>query len=338
PQVATRIGDLAQNQRLTASLLTIQARLRAAQVASSSGKGADRFAEIADAARFTLNAAHNAAVPYLPPSELNGTRTDTAGFATSTRGGTAYLALVDRSTRAVASTFAIDVGGAADTAGLVAQIQAGMGALGSASLNGDGTVRIAAAPGYGLALGEGDSSIVATDEAGHGRSYGLAHYLGLNDLLVRAGVEPTGLQVRGDIAGDARRLSRSRLDVEPGPPVVGRLGGAGDNRGAQALAAAFESRVTTVTRGDLPGGSFRLADYAAEIVAVRAGAADRAKSAAANDQALADDLSTRRAEVTGVNLDEELSRLVLYQQAYSVSARLISITGQLFDELLAIGK
>jgi flagellar hook-associated protein 3 FlgL len=48
--VATRIGDLAQNQRMTVSLLTIQARLRAAQVASSSGKVANRFAEIADAA------------------------------------------------------------------------------------------------------------------------------------------------------------------------------------------------------------------------------------------------------------------------------------------------
>ena len=44
----------------------------------------------------------------------------------------------------------------------------------------------------------------------------------------------------------------------------------------------------------------------------------------------------RRAATSGVNLDEELSRLVLYQEAYSVSARLISITNQLFDELLAI--
>ena len=213
-----------------------------------------------------------------------------------------------------------------------------MGALGSATLNGDGTVRIAAVNGYGLAFSEGDSAIEVADAAGHSRSYGLAHYLGLNDLLVRAGDEPTGLEVRSDIAGDASRLSRSSLDVEAGSPIVGRLGGAGDNRGAQALAAAFESRVTTVARGDLPAGSFRLADYAAEIVSVRAGAAARATSAAANDQALADDLTARRAEVAGVNLDEELSRLVLYQQAYSVSARLISITGQLFDELLAIGK
>ena len=298
----------------------------------------DQLGELAEMARFTLNAAHNAAVPYPPPAELGGTRTDTTSFATAARSGTAYLALVDRSTGTVATTIAIDVAGAADMAGLVGQIQAGMGSLGTVTQGGDGTVKIAAASGYGLAFSEGDSAIAATDAAGHDRSYGLSHYLGLNDLLVRSGGEPTGLAVRADIAGDTSRLSRSRLDVDAGPPVVGRLGGAGDNRGTQALAAAFESRIATVARGDLPAGSFRLADYAAEVVAVRAGAAQRASSAAASDQALADDLGARKAEVAGVNLDEELSRLVLYQQAYSVSARLISITGQLFDELLAIGK
>ena len=40
--------------------------------------------------------------------------------------------------------------------------------------------------------------------------------------------------------------------------------------------------------------------------------------------------------MSGVNLDEELSRLVLYQQAYSVSARLVSITNDLFDDLLGM--
>ena len=301
---------------------------------------ADQLGELADAARFTLNAAHNAAVPYPPPSELNGTRTDTAGFAAATRSGTAYLALIDRSTGAVATTFAIDVGAPRTPAGLVGPDPGrhGRARLGRRS-TATGRVRIAAAPGYGLALSEGDSSIVATDDAGHGRSYGLAHYLGLNDLLVRAGVEPTGLQVRGDIAGDARRLSR----VPPRRRARAAHGRSARRRRRQSRRPGARRRLREPgrprsTRGDLPAGSFRLADYAAEIVAVRAGAAERAKSAAANDQALADDLSARRAEVAGVNLDEELSRLVLYQQAYSVSARLISITGQLFDELLAIGK
>ena len=48
------------------------------------------------------------------------------------------------------------------------------------------------------------------------------------------------------------------------------------------------------------------------------------------------DMATRRSTVAGVNLDEELSRLVLFQEAYSVSARVLAITNQLFDELLAV--
>jgi flagellar hook-associated protein 1 FlgK len=39
-----------------------------------------------------------------------------------------------------------------------------------------------------------------------------------------------------------------------------------------------------------------------------------------------------------VSLDEELSKLVLYQQAYSVSARIVSITNELFDELLSTAR
>ena len=60
------------------------------------------------------------------------------------------------------------------------------------------------------------------------------------------------------------------------------------------------------------------------------------RPAEANDRALADDLSARRAERSGVNLDEELSRLVLYQEAYSVSARLVAMTNDLFDDLLGM--
>ena len=48
--MATRIGDLAQSQRLTAGLTAIQSRLREAQVALSSGKAATRYDQIADRA------------------------------------------------------------------------------------------------------------------------------------------------------------------------------------------------------------------------------------------------------------------------------------------------
>ena len=264
------------------------------------------------------------ASPHPPPASLTGTRTDTSGFAAAARSGTAYVAVIDRATGVVAATIALDVGAVADAADLAGQISAGLGAFGTAGLAADGRLQLAAASGYALAIGEGDSAIIGSDSAGHSRAHGLSHYFGLNDLLVSDAGDPTRVRVRDDLATDSRLLARSRLDIDAGPPASARLGGAGDNRGAQALAAAFEISVATVARGDLPAGSFRLGDYAAEIVAVRAGAADRAMGAAANDRALADDLAARQAATSGVNLDEELARLVLYQEAYSVSARLIA--------------
>jgi flagellar hook-associated protein 1 FlgK len=272
---------------------------------------ADQLGELAGLARHALNAAHNAAVSYPPPGRVVGTRTDTAGFAAAARSGTAYIAVVDQATGAVAATVAVDLAAAADAAALAGQIAGGLGGLGTAAVNADGALEITVGAGYGIALGEGDGMVTVTDAAGHARPHGFAHYFGLNDLVVADGAEPTALAVRADIAADAGRLSRSRLDVAAGPPPVGSLGGAGDNRSAQRLAAAFEAGVTAVARGALPAGSYRVGDYAAEIVATAAMAADRARGGEAGDRALADELGLRKAEVSGVNLDEELSRLVL---------------------------
>lgn len=298
----------------------------------------DQLAELAELARHALNAAHNASVPQPPPSRLVGTRTDSTDFATATRSGIAYLAVVDRGTGAVAATIAIDVGAAASPAALAGQLSAALGAYGSATLNADGALELNAAAGFGLATAEGDSAIEVTDSAGHSRQVAFSHYFGLNDLLVRSGGAATDLAVRPDLLADPGLLSRAKLDIDPGPPLTSSLGGVGDNRGVIELAAALESKVQTVARGGVAAGSYRLADYAADIVAAAATGAAAAKSEAGADRSLAEDLKVRQANVSGVNLDEELSRLMIYQQAYSVSARLVSIVDELFDQLMAIGR
>jgi flagellar hook-associated protein 1 FlgK len=297
---------------------------------------ADQLGELAGLVRHALNAAHNDAAAYPPPSALEGTRTDLAAYDGSANSGTAYIAVVDRSGGSTVATIAVDVT-APTAADLVTQINAELGALGTASIGADGALSIALAdPSHGLAIGEGDSRIAVTDNAGHARDYGFSHYFGLNDLIVADGPASTDLTVRSDILGDGRLLASSRLDVAAGPPPTATLGGAGDNRGAQALAAALDRSQTTIARGGLSAGSSTIAGYAADLTALSANAASRAESRSAAQSALVDDLAYRNGAVSGVNLDEELSRLVTYQQAYTVSARLISITDELFGELLSI--
>lgn len=53
-------------------------------------------------------------------------------------------------------------------------------------------------------------------------------------------------------------------------------------------------------------------------------------------QALVDQAQQARDSVSGVNLDEEAANLLRFQQAYQASARLISLSGKLFDDLLQV--
>jgi flagellar hook-associated protein 1 FlgK len=89
-----------------------------------------------------------------------------------------------------------------------------------------------------------------------------------------------------------------------------------------------------IARGGLPAKSVTLANYAGDIIAHSATLAQSAQQAASRDSALADQLSYRAASVSGVNLDEEMARLVQLQQAYAASARIVTATNDLFGELL----
>ena len=53
-------------------------------------------------------------------------------------------------------------------------------------------------------------------------------------------------------------------------------------------------------------------------------------------QDIVDQLNVRRESVSGVNLDEELANLIMYQQAYTASARMISFVQEMLDELVNI--
>ncbi len=50
-----------------------------------------------------------------------------------------------------------------------------------------------------------------------------------------------------------------------------------------------------------------------------------------------DNLQSRRQEVSGVSLDEEMTRLVQVQQAYDAAARIISTVDEMMQTVLSLG-
>lgn len=294
----------------------------------------DQIRELADGLRFALNRAHNDGVAYPPPSVLTGSRTDLSAFAGAVRSGSATIAVIDRTSGGTMGAFQIDLGVAADENAVVAGINAGLGALGSASIAADGRLQIALTdPAHGLAVSEGDSRVAVQDAAGRSRDYGFAHYFGLNDLLVTTRGRASSIAVRPEVASNPGLISIARLDVASGPPLQALLGGSGDNRSLQGLAATLRSGHEVIARGSLPARTTSFGAYAADIIGQAAITARQVSDTATNARAFGDALEFRAAAVSGVNVDEEMSRLVQLQKAYTVSARIIAVTDEMFDEL-----
>ena len=47
-------------------------------------------------------------------------------------------------------------------------------------------------------------------------------------------------------------------------------------------------------------------------------------------------MAARRTSVEGVNLDEELANMMVFQQAYNAAARLMTTVQQMYDTLLEV--
>jgi flagellar hook-associated protein 1 FlgK len=111
--------------------------------------------------------------------------------------------------------------------------------------------------------------------------------------------------------------------VQIGPST----GGIGDNRNALAL-AGLQNRA-------LVGGGPLSGAFAAVVARVGA-EAQTAASYARAQTAIHEDALAAESAVAGVNLDEEASKLIQYQQQYQAAAKVIATARAIFDEVLGI--
>ena len=77
-----------------------------------------------------------------------------------------------------------------------------------------------------------------------------------------------------------------------------------------------------------------LENYAASIVSQVANWNATLEKDVTYQETLVTTLSDRSATVSGVNLDEELSNLMVYQMSYSAAARIVTTVSQMIDDLV----
>ncbi|MFL6659876.1 MAG: flagellar hook-associated protein FlgK [Massilia sp.] len=105
----------------------------------------------------------------------------------------------------------------------------------------------------------------------------------------------------------------------------------GDNRNMKLLG-------DLQTKGLLDGGTSSLQTSYAEMVSFVGNKTREVQVNAEASASLLDQATTAQQSVVGVNLDEEASNLLRYQQAYQAAGKVMQIASTLFDTLLSLGR
>jgi flagellar hook-associated protein 1 FlgK len=111
--------------------------------------------------------------------------------------------------------------------------------------------------------------------------------------------------------------------------IGANVGGIGDNRNAIRLSQLQNAAL-------VDGG--QLAGVIGAVIARVGGETQSAQLFSAAQKTILDDALTAESSVAGVNLDEEASRLMQFQQQYQAAAKVIATAKVIFEEILSIGR
>ncbi|MBI3446495.1 MAG: flagellar hook-associated protein FlgK [Magnetospirillum sp.] len=160
----------------------------------------------------------------------------------------------------------------------------------------------------------------------------------LTDLDIhQASVRAAGkIDVRTDIQGSPAKVSRGAVqyNTDLGKYYLSE----GDNTTVLGLGAAMSGKVNMAAAGSLYSGSYSISEYAAATVAQVSTDASHVKDRLDYETTLGQSLNSQYTSLSGVNIDEEVSNMINFQQAYSASAKVISTLQEMLDTLINIMK
>ena len=243
---------------------------------------------------------------------------DPHGFAT---GETIDLVVRDPSGKAVARQTVSPASGGT-FADLVADLNGGaLAPFGSFALDDRGRLRFT--PNASIPTATVEIPADSSNRFGTGRS--------LSSLMQLSGASSalSSGAVRADILASAQRLPLARFNAAA--TLGQRALGPGDNRGATAFVEQLARQV------DLGrSGTVNLEYFATRMLGRTGMDAAAAQDRLGDAASRRDDAINRRDSFSGVNVDEELALLVVLQNSYSASARVVSAASQMYDTLLGM--
>ena len=254
------------------------------------------------------------------PDSLTGT-TDLDSLSSFSASGTVRVALVDEDGN-LTSYSDLDLSSYSSVDDLVSALDAIDGV--SASVNSDGTLTISSdTDGSGVAIGALDSAI-------NGQSF--SSFFGFNAVFT--GSSASDIAVSSSLIADSGALAVGTLDTDTtsaGETVLT----SGSSTVADALNSALTTSYSYTAVGSIGTMSGTLTDYASRVVSAFASRASTAEDAETTAETLQSSLSSTIASQSGVNVDEETSKLEDYQTLYSAAAQIIQTAKEMFETLLS---
>lgn len=184
-----------------------------------------------------------------------------------------------------------------------------------------------------------------------GTSRGFSYYFELNNLFTSNEPSKTGDTVAGSalnmalekrIKDNPNLLATGKLVLSQQPtdtralPQYTYVRYSGDNAIAQGLAKLATDVVSFDAAGSLPNSAITLTGYLGELIGNISSQAAAADANYSNAETLYNGFKGRLDAVTGVNLDEELANTIIYQNAYTASAKVVKVADEMYQDLLSL--
>ncbi len=109
--------------------------------------------------------------------------------------------------------------------------------------------------------------------------------------------------------------------------VNGQFSGPGDGKNALLMASLKHSPI-------FGGGKMEMTDFFDHLLSSLGVITREAKKGAENQRTVVENLLKVRQEISGVSLDEEMVKMIMYQHAFSAAARMINLMDQMLDTIV----
>jgi len=273
---------------------------------------------------FGLNDVFQSSVPTITATGLSAS--DSSGLAA---GGTIALSLKGPNGDIVKNVSITTTAGQS-IGNVVSALNTALGGAATFTLNPDGSISTqtsAAYSGYQVNV-TGDT----TQRGSTGMSFTELFGLGANDQAQQA----SSFGLTSAVSNNPAQIGLGTPSITSTTVAGNSIISAGDNSGAIALQNLINTNQSFKAAGGIAAQTASLSDYAASFYQ---NVSDQSNAVTASQTTQDDRLSeaqARQASDSGVNLDEELTNLTTYQQAYAAGARILTTVDQLYQTLLQI--